>query len=172
MNSLPNELIYPFLMELPIPDLLRFSQTHSQFHNFLDHRFWKQRLLQDFYLEDLDHLLSTYQPQKIYQKLYQEKLGKVPVFFRHEHLGNVWYDKTDSVTQFRLKVYPFIENVRRKLLLEDDLPIEDIELFHYSYYLDSVISNLTITIELWSSEYPILFYRIIDSQRSIMEEPD
>ena len=98
---LPDELILPILIDLPIQDLIHFCQVDKRIQNLCqDERLWQERVRKDYnYAYGKKHRNLSW--QQFYVQLANNQIRSVNVYYQDKLIGEIQVSYFDTIHQVR-----------------------------------------------------------------------
>ena len=97
--NLPDELIIPLLIDLPIRDLKHFCQVDQRIRGLCqDERLWQQRVHKDFGFYEKHRNLTW---QQLYIQLGNNQIRSIDVYYQDKLIGHIILSYFDTIYQVK-----------------------------------------------------------------------
>ena len=121
-DYLPDELILPILVDLPILDLMHFCQTDKRIQNLcFDERLWKQRVFNEFG-HDQKHRNLTW--RQFYTQLSNGQIRFIDVTYLGDYAGQIMVSYFDTFHQVKRSILLLLRSVLKVPIIKVSVDIK------------------------------------------------
>ena len=169
-SHLPDELILPILIDLPIVDLIHFCQTDKRIQNLCqDEILWRERLRKDYGYDSIPQKYRNLTWQQFYMQLATDQVREIDVYYKDKYIGRVLVGKFDTYYQvkrslillLRKFIGPQVANIDGEVYFHDT---DEVFFDLRDYNTEDIVGTIVLSKFHYTEKHHLIKYRLGDVQ--------